>query len=70
MKKMITGFMLLCLCIQANAQPALTDTALMQQARQHLLGIGKPKDPAKAMELYQQCAAEGNTTAMVTVGIL
>ncbi len=70
MKKMISGFMLLCVAMQLFAQSADTDTALMQQARQHLLGIGKPKDPAKAMELYKQCAAAGNTSAMVTVGAL
>jgi uncharacterized protein len=70
MKKMITGIMLLCVYVQVHAQAAATDSTLMQQARQHLLGIGKPKDPAKAMELYKQCAAAGNTSAMVTVGVL
>jgi uncharacterized protein len=39
-------------------------------ARQYLTGNGKPRNETKAMELYQQCAAEGSGKAMNAIGIM
>lgn len=71
--KLLTIFLMLVACCQLRAQAQMTQAAIDETialAKQYLTGKGKPRNEARAMELYQQCAAAGSAQAMNAIGIL
>jgi TPR repeat protein len=71
--KLLLFLLAVCTCAQLVAQPQMSQQAIAEtilQARLYLTGNGRPRNEAKAMELYQQCAAQGSAKAMNAIGIL
>ena len=69
MKKFVY-LILLYLSVVANAQTNSADIKhKMSEARQYLNGYLKPLNPAKAFEIFMQCAQAGNPQAMNAVGM-
>jgi TPR repeat protein len=65
-------FLLLLLgCLSATAQNNAIENinAKMKEAKQFLKGNLKPYNPAKALELFKECAAKGNAEAMNAIGM-
>lgn len=71
--KIILAFFVFAVSLQTQAQSLISDSALeatLTQAGQYLTGMGKPKDEAKAITLYLQCAKAGSPKAMNALGII
>jgi uncharacterized protein len=71
--KIILTIIAVAFYLQPQAQASMPDSLLNKNlidARQYLTGIGKPKDEARALSIYKECANAGSAKAMNALGII
>ena len=71
--KIILSIIAISFYLEIQAQVTMPDTLLNKnliEARQYLTGIGKPKDEARALSIYQECINAGSAKAMNALGII
>jgi len=72
MKKSMFTLLTVALCAALQAQPVSNREmgATMTQAHKYLRGPASARQPARAFELFMQCAQQGNGRAMNELGLL
>lgn len=70
--KVILAFVALVVSVEMRGQTQndVVMDSILQEARQYLTGIGKPKDEAKALSIFRYYAGQGSAKAMNALGIV